>query len=103
MRSRISSLRRRPIKTTFPRFHSAEPSYLSLSQPFSYGCFTSQRAGRTVTVRRVATYVGKLIGLLGTVGVVGAFAALASNERASVRLLHFVWILVVGAAPLTVG
>lgn len=48
-------------------------------------------------------YLGKLIGLLGAVCIIGAFTGLASSDSASVRLLHFLWVLVVGAALLAAG
>src|SRR3954451_1065850 len=53
MRSRTWSLRRRPIKITFPAFHSTEPLHLSLSPPFSSGSFTSQSAEEHDRFRRM--------------------------------------------------
>ncbi len=58
---------------------------------------------KTVLVRVALTYVGKIIGLLGAICVIGSFTALATDAPASVRLLHFVWVLVVGVALLTAG
>ena len=54
-------------------------------------------------MRLVLTYTGKIIGLLGAVGIIGAFSALASNDPASVRLLHFGWVLIIGLSLLAVG
>jgi len=58
---------------------------------------------KTVLVRVALTYVGKIIGLLGAICVIGSFTALSTDAPASVRLLHFLWVLVVGVALLTAG
>jgi hypothetical protein len=59
-------------------------------------------SAKTVFVRAL-TYVGKIIGLLGAICFIGSFTALATDAPASVRLLHFVWALVVGVALLAAG
>ena len=58
---------------------------------------------REVVMKLVLTYVGRIIGLLGSVGVIGAFCALANNESASLRLLHFAWVLVLGVSLIAAG
>lgn len=58
---------------------------------------------KTVLVRVALTYVGKIIGLLGAICVIGSFTVLATDALASVRLLHFVWVLTVGLVLLAAG
>jgi hypothetical protein len=58
---------------------------------------------KKAAVRVALTIVGKILGLLGAFTLVAAFGALASNDSASRRMLHFVWILIVGASLLAAG
>jgi len=54
-------------------------------------------------LKLVRTFVGKIVALLGAVAVIAAFCALATDDSARSRLLHFMWIFSAGILLIATG